>query len=128
MRVRPRSSAKNAWLLSPPSIVLLFNNPEIPRKLIKPKVPSGTAPGVSRAKLDQRRPLMGSSLMEVWLMLLEKSCWEVLMTGASEVTSTVLPEIGPIERSALILVSRPISTVTLSAVYGLKPEPLMVAE
>src|SRR5690242_21812164 len=66
MRVRPRSSAKNAWLLSPPSIVLLFSRPEMPRKLIKPNVPSGTAPGVSSAKLDQRRPLMGSSLIEVW--------------------------------------------------------------
>ena len=32
--MRPRSSEKNAWLLSPPSIVLLLRRPEIPRKLI----------------------------------------------------------------------------------------------
>jgi hypothetical protein len=68
-------------------MVLLFSKPEMPRKLIKPNVPSGTAPGVNKAKLDQRRPLIGSSLIEVWLMLVEKSCCEVLMTGASALTS-----------------------------------------
>src|SRR5574338_1481918 len=125
MRVRPRSSAKNAWLLSPPSIVLLFSNPEMPRKLIKPNVPSGTAPGVNRAKLDQRRPLIGSSLIEVWLMLLEKSCWVVLITGASALTSTV-PVIGPTESETSSGVSRPISTITFSCVSGLKPEALTV--
>src|SRR6185295_6957309 len=125
--VRPRSSAKKAWLLSPPSIVLLFRSPEMPRKLIRPKVPSGTAPGESSAKLDQRRPLIGSSLIDVWLKLLEKSCCEVLITGASEVTSTVPPETGPIESAALIEVSRPISTTT-DCVNGLNPEPLMVTE
>jgi hypothetical protein len=41
MRVRPRSSAKNAWLLSPPSMVLLFSRPEMPRNEMRPKVPSG---------------------------------------------------------------------------------------
>jgi hypothetical protein len=92
--VRPRSSEKNAWLLSPPSTVLLFSSPEIPRKLIRPKLPSGTAPGVRMAKLDQRRPFTGSSLMEVWLMLVEKSCCVVLITGASALTSTV-PVTGP---------------------------------
>ena len=94
MRVRPRSSAKNARLLSPLSIVLLFSKPEMPRKLIKPKLPSGTAPGVNKAKLDQRRPLIGSSLIEVWLILVENLCCEVLMTGASALTSTV-PVTGP---------------------------------
>src|SRR3712207_8637329 len=89
MRVRPRSSAKNAWLLSPPSIVLLLSRPEMPRKEMRPNVPSGTAPGVRSAKLDQRRPLMGRLLIEVWLMFVEKSCCSVLMTGASLVTTTV---------------------------------------
>jgi hypothetical protein len=42
---------EESWLLSPPSIVLLFSKPEMPRKLIKPKVPSGTEPGVSMAKV-----------------------------------------------------------------------------
>ncbi len=108
-------------------MVLLFNSPEMPRKLIRPNVPSGTAPGESNAKLDQRRPLIGSSLIEVWLKLLEKSCWEVLITGASEVTSTVPPDTGPIESAALMEVSRPISTTT-SWVYGLNPLPLIVTE
>src|SRR6185369_6564137 len=127
MRVRPRSSAKKAWLLSPPSIVLLFSRPEIPRKLIKPNVPSGTAPGVNNAKLDQRRPLIGSSLIEVWLMLLEKSCWVVLMTGASALTSTV-PVTGPTESETSSGVSRPTSTITFSCVSGLKPDELTVTE
>src|SRR2546422_3773898 len=65
-------------------------------------------------KSEARRPLMGSSLMEVWFRLLEKSCCDVLMTGASEVTSTVPPERGPIERATLSVVSRPTSTTTLS--------------
>src|SRR5690242_14737804 len=127
MRVRPRSSAKNAWLLSPPSIVLLFSRPEMPRKLIKPNVPSGTAPGVSSAKLDQRRPLMGSSLIEVWLTLLEKSCCVVLITGASALTSTV-PVTGPTERATSSGVSRPTSTMTFSCVSGLNPDELIVTE
>src|SRR5690242_14595089 len=127
MRVRPRSSAKNAWLLSPPSIVLLFSRPEMPRKLIKPNVPSGTAPGVSSAKLDQRRPLMGSSLIEVWLTLLEKSCCVVLMTGASALTSTV-PVTGPTESETSSGVSRPTSTITFSCVSGLNPDSLTVTE
>src|SRR5918993_3764262 len=65
LRVRPLSSEKKPWLLSPPSTVLLLSKPEIPRKLMRPKLPSGTAPGVRIAKLDQRRPLTGSSLIEV---------------------------------------------------------------
>jgi hypothetical protein len=80
------------------------------------------------AKLDQRRPLTGSSLIEVWLRLLEKSCWEVLITGASEVTSTVPPETGPIDSGASTEVTTPTSTTTASWVNGLNPEPLMVRE
>src|SRR5215213_5052257 len=127
MRVRPRSSAKNAWLLSPPSIVLLFSKPEMPRKLIRPNVPSGTAPGVNNAKFDQRRPLIGSSLMEVWFMLVEKSCCVVLITGASALTSTV-PVTGPTESETSSGVSRPTSTITFSCVRGLKPDELIVTE
>src|SRR6185295_1875061 len=127
MRVRPRSSAKKAWLLSPPSMVLLFSRPEMPRKLIKPNVPSGTAPGVNNAKLDQRRPLIGSSLIDVWLMLVEKSCCVVLRTGASALTSTV-PVTGPTESEISSGVSRPISTITFSCVSTLKPEELTVTE
>ena len=59
MRVRPRSSEKNAWLLSPPSIVLLLSSPEMPRKLIKPKLPSGTEPGVRSAKFGPATPVDG---------------------------------------------------------------------
>src|SRR5215213_3040314 len=125
MRVRPRSSAKNAWLLSPPSIVLLFSKPEMPRKLIRPNVPSGTAPGVNNAKFDQRRPLIGSSLMEVWFMLVEKSCCVVLITGASALTSTV-PVTGPTDSETSSGVSRPTSTITFSCVSGLKPEELIL--
>src|ERR1035441_2541334 len=89
MRVRPFSSAKNAWLLSPPSTVLLFSRPEIPRKLTSPKPPSVDAPGVARAKLNQRRPLMGRLLMDVWFRLVEKSCCSRLTDDASAVTVTL---------------------------------------
>src|SRR4051812_34623537 len=51
-RVRPRSSDQYAVLLSPPSTVLLFNKPEMPRKEMRPKEPSGAAPGVLSAKLE----------------------------------------------------------------------------
>src|SRR5260370_29242658 len=88
MRVRPRSSEKNAWLLSPPSRVLLFNRPEIPRKLTRPKFPSATAPGVLKAKYDQRRPFIGISLMNFWLTLLEKAGVAVETNGVELVTST----------------------------------------
>src|SRR5688572_29314614 len=125
MRVRPRTSAKNAWLLSPPSMVLLFSKPEIPRKLIKPNVPSGTAPGVNNAKLDQRRPLIGNSLIEVWLILVEKSCCVVLITGASALTSTE-PVTGPTASATSRFVSRPTSTTTFSEVIGLKPPEFTV--
>src|SRR4030095_10863039 len=94
-------------------------------KLIKPNVPSGTAPGVNNAKLDQRRPLIGSSLIEVWLMLVEKSCWLVLITGASALTSTV-PVTGPTWSATSSFVSRPTSTTTFSWVSGLNPEELTV--
>ena len=63
----------------------MLSNPEMPRKLMRPKLASGTVPGVSSAKFDQRAPLMGNSLIEVWFMLLEKSCCVVLMTGADPV-------------------------------------------
>ena len=125
--MRPRSSEKNAWLLSPPSTVLLFSKPEMPRKLIRPKLPSGTAPGVRMAKLDQRRPFTGSSLMEVWLMLVEKSCCVVLITGASALTSTV-PVTGPTLSAISRVVSRPISTTTFSDVLGLKPDEFTVTD
>src|SRR5687767_848068 len=108
-------------------MVLLFSKPEIPRKLIRPKLPSGTAPGVNRAKLDQRRPLIGSSLIEVWLMLVEKSCCVVLITGASALTSTD-PVTGPTESDTSNGVSRPISTITFSLTIGLKPDELTVTE
>src|SRR6266481_1710479 len=45
MRVRPRSSLKKAWLLSAPSTVLLLSRPEMPRKLTRPKPPSGNGAG-----------------------------------------------------------------------------------
>src|SRR6185369_795566 len=123
LRVRPRSSEKNPWLLSPPSTVLLLRSPEMPRKLIRPKLPSGVALGVRIAKLDQRRPFTGSSLIEVWLRLVEKSCCVVLITGASALTSTV-PVTGPTESATSRFVSRPISTTTFSVVIGLKPDEL----
>ena len=125
MRVRPRSSEKNAWLLSPPSTVLLFSSPEMPRKLINPNVPSGTVPGVRIAKLDQRRPLVGRLLIEVWLMLVEKSCCCVLMTGASLVTWTVSCA-PPTVSAASIGVMRPTSTTTFCCVNAEKPGALIV--
>ena len=91
--MRPRSSAKNACVLSPPSTVLLFRNPEIPRKLIRPNVPSGAAPGVLSTKFDQRRALTGRFSIDVWLMLVERSADSRLMTGVSrdDATDSVCP-------------------------------------
>ena len=68
-------------MLSPPSTVLLFNSPEMPRKLTRPKLPSGAAPGVISAKVDQRRVLVGRLAIVVWLMLVEKSACSRLMSG-----------------------------------------------
>jgi hypothetical protein len=63
--------------------------------------------------------------MDVWLMLVEKSCCVVLITGASALTSTV-PVTGPTLSATSRLVSRPISTTTFSTVIGLKPDELTV--
>src|SRR6185369_8759242 len=120
MRVRPRSSEKKAWLLSPPSIVLLLSKPEIPRKLINPNVPSGTALGERTAKLDQRRPLIGNSLIDVWLKLLLLPLSLVLTTGASDVTCTSAVAV-PSASGMSTFVDRPISTIMLSALAGPKP-------
>src|SRR5258707_13272557 len=92
MRVRPRSSEKKAWLLSPPSTVLLLSKGLMPRKLMRPKpLPSLTAPGVRRAKLDQRPLLIGKLLMAVSLTTFENSCDVVLTIGISALTSTTAP-------------------------------------
>src|SRR5713101_5646445 len=127
MRVRPFSSEKKAWLLSPPSTVLLFNNPEIPRKLSRPKLPSGTTPGVSRAKVDQRRPLMGNSLMDFSSTLEAKSAWLVLTRGASAVTLT-LEEVEPTTSFNSTSVTRPTSTTIFSSRRVAKPDASAVTK
>ena len=53
----------------------------MPRKLTRPKLPSGAAPGVISAKVDQRRVLVGRLAIVVWLMLVEKSACSRLMSG-----------------------------------------------
>src|SRR5580765_5896517 len=89
-RVRPRSSEKNAWLLSAPSTVLLFSKVLVPRKLSNPKpLALATTPGVRTAKLDQRPPLIGRFEIAVWFNVGAKSADVVLIWGASAVTSTV---------------------------------------
>src|SRR5216684_4789385 len=120
MRVRPFSSEKKAWLLSPPSTVLLFNNPEIPRKLSRPKLPSGTTPGVNSAKVDQRRPLMGNSLMDFSSTLEAKSAWLVLTRGTSAETFTVA-EVEPTLSFNSTSVTRPTSTTIFSTLRVVKP-------
>jgi hypothetical protein len=97
----------------------------MPRKEMRPKVPSGTAPGVSSAKLDQRRPLMGRLLIEVWLTFVEKSCCSVLTTGASLVTCTVSPETPCTVRFASTFETRPTSTTSF-CVKAPKPVALTV--
>src|SRR5215475_11697011 len=125
MRVRPRSSEKNAWLLSPPSTVLLFSSPEIPRKLIRPNVASGTELGVRRAKSDQRRPLIGNSLMAVWLMLVVKSLDSRLTAPPPETIST-LAAAAPTRNTASTLVTRPTSTMIFSCLNSENPLADMV--
>ena len=127
MRVRPFSSAKNAWLLSPPSTVLLFNSPETPRKLTSPKFPSGTAPGVESAKVDQRLPLIGKLSMVVELIFVEKSARSVVITGASAV-ATMVSVCVCTPRVASKVVVRPTSTVMLVALYAAKPEAVISTE
>src|SRR3981189_3492541 len=118
MRVRPRSSEKKAWLLSPPSTVLLFRRVLMPRKLIRPKpLASLTAPGVSKAKLDQRPPLMGRLLMAFWSVVGGNSAAEVLACGTSALTTIVAPAEATLRR-AEISVTLPTWTITFSALKG----------
>src|SRR5215510_13849873 len=125
MRVRPRSSEKNAWLLSPPSIVLLFSSPEIPRKLIKPKVPSGVEPGVKRAKSDQRRPLMGNPLIAVWSML-EVNSLDSRLTAAALATMSTAAVAPPTRKTASMVLKRPTSTANCSILNSENPVAVMV--
>src|SRR5262249_4405498 len=125
MRVRPRSSEKNAWLLSPPSTVLLFSSPETPRKLINPKVLSGTEPGVRRAKSDHRRPLMGNSLIDVWLIFVVKSLDSVL-TAAALATMSTAAAAAPTRITASTSLKRPTSTVNCSSLKSAKPLAVIV--
>src|SRR5215831_15661492 len=125
MRVRPRSSEKNAWLLSPPSTVLLFSSPETPRKLIKPKVWSGTEPGVRRAKSDHRRPLIGSSLIDIWLIFVVNSLDSVLTAPALATMSTAA-DAPPTRNNASISLKRPTSTTNCSSLNSVKPLAVMV--
>src|SRR5216683_5647477 len=127
MRVRPRSSLKKAWLLSAPSTVLLLSKPEMPRKLTRPKPPSGTAPGVERANVDQRRPLMGKFSMVVWFMLVVKSARSVVIIGSSAVATTT-SAIALTLSCASMVVTRPTSTVMFVALNALKPVPKISSE
>src|SRR5215831_5726617 len=120
MRVRPRSSEKNAWLLSPPSTVLLFSSPETPRKLIKPKVWSGTEPGVRRAKSDHRRPLIGSSLIDIWLIFVVNSLDSVLTAPALATMSTAA-DAAPTRNTASTSLKRPTSTANCSSLNSENP-------
>src|SRR5579859_1818004 len=118
MRVRPRSSEKNDWLLSAPSMVLLLSRVLMPRKLSRPKaLESLTTPGVSSEKLDQRPPLLGRLEIATWFSVGANSGEVVLICGASAVTSTVsdvpdTPSLG--ERS----VTLPTDTMTCGALKG----------
>ena len=69
-----------------------------------PNVPSGTALGERIAKFDQRLPLMGNSLIEVWLKWLAFALSFVLTIGASAVTSTVA-EVPATQSGASIVVN-----------------------
>src|SRR5689334_20303058 len=124
-RVRPRSSEKNAWLLSAPSTVLLFSNVLMPRKLRRPKpLELATTPGVSTAKLDQRPPLIGRLEIAVWFSVGANSAEVVLIAGASAVTSTVSVLL-PIAKCGDISVTLPTCTMTCSDLYGANPCSLM---
>src|SRR5712691_1028530 len=127
MRVRPFSSAKNAWLLSPPSTVLLFSSPDTPRKLTSPKLPSGTAPGVDNANVDHLRPLIGRLSMVVELMLVEKSARSVVITGASAVAMIVSVWVCTPSVASMVVV-RPTSTVMLVALYAANPVAVISTE
>src|SRR6266849_10071279 len=120
MRVRPRSSLKNAWLLSAPSMVLLFSSELIPRKLNRPKpLELLTAVGVSSAKSDQRPPLMGKLLMAVWSRVGANSGEFVLTCGNSALTTTVAPAEATFRRAEMS-VTLPTCTITFSALNGAK--------
>ena len=85
----------------------------MPRKLTRPKLPSGAAPGVIRAKVDQRRVLVGRLAIVVWLMLVEKSACSRLMSGDCATTSTtsVVPATPSLTSRFVV---RPTSTMMLS--------------
>src|SRR3982075_778656 len=93
----------------------------MPRKLIRPKpLASLTAPGVSKAKLDQRPPLMGRLLMAFWSIVGANSAELVLTWGTSALTTIVAPAEATFKR-AEISVTLPTWTITFSALNGAKP-------
>src|SRR5262245_49412991 len=92
----------------------------MPRKLMRPNVPSGAAPGVESTKFDQRRALTGRLLMDVWLMFVERSADSRLMTGVSATTLT--DSLAPATpRVTSRFVTRPTSTTTPALVNDENP-------
>ncbi len=114
MVVRPRSSEKNAWLLSAPSTVLLLSSAPMPRKESRPlALESGVTPGVSRAKSDQRRVLEGRSWTAAESRVVLTVALVVSSTGARSATRTD-SWVEPGKREARTVVTVPMATVALA--------------
>src|SRR2546427_11341208 len=93
----------------------------MPRKLISPKpLASLTAPGVSKAKLDQRPPLMGRLLIAVWSSVGANSCELVLTCGTSALTTIVAPAEATLRRAEKYR-ALPTFTITRFSLNGAEP-------
>src|SRR5262245_5624460 len=76
-------------------------------------------------KFDQRRPLIGNSLMAVWLMLVVNSLDSVLTAAAVATMSTAAAD-APTRNSASMLLKRPTSTANCSSLNSANPVAVMV--
>ena len=76
-------------------------------------------------KFDQRRPLMGNSLMAVWLMLVVNSL-DSRLTAAAVATMSTAAAAAPTRNTASMSLKRPTSTAICSSLNSENPVAVMV--
>ena len=125
-RVRPRSSPKNAWLSSTPSICTLFSTAGIARKLIRPNPDASlVTPGVVNASELHRRLLIGIFSISRLLSCPPNAGESNWITGCSAVTSTATV-VSPVVRCGRSSVTWFTATITPVCFTLLKPVAVIV--
>src|SRR5581483_11928156 len=125
-RVLPRSSEKNAWLSSAPSISTLFISGLTPRIETSPyPLESDTTPGVVSARLDQRRLFIGAFTICALFSVSENCGDSKFISGVTAVTSTVWVS-PPSDRCGRSSVDWLTWTITWSCTKSLNPVDLIV--